>query len=263
MIFAEPPRTQYDLRFRLFGFPVRVSPYFWLIAVLLGVGFGRNQEVDLAQLLIWMGVMFVSIVVHELGHAFAQRHFGGHPWITLHGMGGLASCSDEDRSPRSQILISLAGPAAGFAFALVVALLLRATGHAVGLFAGRDMQHPGGSIGTLHLLPFFVGGVYWEELANVGADKLVSSLFAINIGWGLINLLPIYPLDGGQVSREVLTLRNPRRGIVLSLQVSMFAAGAMAVVGLLAWHSLFTAILFGMLAYSSYQALQAYQSRMW
>ncbi len=61
----------------------------------------------------------------------------------------------------------------------------------------------------------------------------------------------------------MLTLRQPRRGIVLSLQVSIAAAGAMAVVGLLAWGSYFTAIMFGYLAFTNYQALQAYQRNYW
>ena len=64
-----------------------------------------------------------------MGHAFLQRYYGGHPWITLYSFGGLASCNDCDRSPRSQILISLAGPVAGFLLAGLVIVVLRLTGH--------------------------------------------------------------------------------------------------------------------------------------
>ncbi|MCA9234550.1 MAG: hypothetical protein KDA44_03735 [Planctomycetales bacterium] len=259
MLFAEPPRSEYDLRFRAFGFPVRVHPYFWLLAVLLGVGFGRGESVDLADLVIWIAVVFVSILVHELGHAFAQRHFGGRPWITLHAMGGLAACDDCDRAPRSQILIALAGPAAGFASALLAVVALRITGHVVGFRFGS----PDSFGSAIEGLRIFGGTLYWEATGNPRMNFLLRQFFWVNIGWGLINLLPIYPLDGGQVSREVLTLKNPRRGIVLSLQVSMSAAAIMAGVGLVAWKSLFTALLFGSLAYSSYQALKAYQSRSW
>ena len=82
--------------------------------------------------------MFVSILVHELGHAFVQRYFGGRPWITLYGFGGLASCNDCDRSPRSQIIISLAGPLAGFLFAVVVMIGVWLAGHAD--FRGCDRR---------------------------------------------------------------------------------------------------------------------------
>ena len=101
MLLGEPAPTQADLHFRLFGFPVRVHPFFWVVSLLLGMG-GRDRPIR-SNVLIWVAVVFVSILVHELGHAFMQRYYGGHPWITLYGFGGLASCNDCDRSPRSQI----------------------------------------------------------------------------------------------------------------------------------------------------------------
>ena len=70
----------------------------------------------------------------------------------------------------------------------------------------------------------------------------------VNVAWGLINLLPVYPLYGGRVAREVLTLRQPRQGIVWSYQLSVVAAGAMALYGAFAWQSLFIALMFGYLA---------------
>jgi hypothetical protein len=73
----------------------------------------------------------------------------------------------------------------------------------------------------------------------------------------------VYPLDGGRISRELCTLSHPRRGVVLSLQISIGAAIAMAVVGVLAWQSFYTALMFGYLAYINYQTLQAYQQNRW
>ncbi|MBX3434248.1 MAG: site-2 protease family protein [Pirellulales bacterium] len=265
MIFAEPPPSPYDLRFRAFGFPVRVHPYFWLVAGLLGIGFGRKEkEVELADFMIWVAVMFASILVHELGHAFAQRHFGGRPWITLHAMGGLASCDDCDRSPRSQIFISLAGPIAGFAVALAAVVLLRGTGHVVGYQFREDKIPSAADVGALEGLRMLGGTLYWNKLANPRMSELVGNVFWLNILWGVVNLLPIYPLDGGRVSRELCTLAgNPRDGIILSLRISIVAAAAMAAVGIVAWGSLFTAVLFGSLAYSNYQTLQAYSQHGW
>ena len=110
-MFAEPPRTPYDLNFRLFGFPVRVHPFFWLAAALLGANL---LEAGIQYLLIWITVMFVSILVHELGHALVFRRFWerlAHRFVDVRRTGG-AVC---ERGARwKQIVVSLAGPVAGF-----------------------------------------------------------------------------------------------------------------------------------------------------
>src|SRR5678815_3236000 len=84
MLFQPPPPTRYDLRFSLFGFPIRVSPLFWLIAVLLGSSSG-----DPLQILIWVLVVFVSIVIHDWGHPRAFRRYGLGARSMLHFSGGL------------------------------------------------------------------------------------------------------------------------------------------------------------------------------
>ncbi len=94
MILAEPPPGQGDIHFRIFGIPVRVHPFFWLIAVLLVI----RGDPKPAQVLIWVAAMFVSILIHELGHAWLQRRYGGRPRIVLYGMGGLAISEYDDRS---------------------------------------------------------------------------------------------------------------------------------------------------------------------
>lgn len=257
MLLTEPPPSQGDIRFRAFGFPIRVHPYFWLVTGLMGLNTRGDEGTRPEELIGWVVVVFVSILVHELGHAFVQRHFGGHPWITLYGLGGLASCDDCDRSSRSQILISLAGPAAGFALASLCVALVRVSGREIGW---GDVEQASGAL--LHV-PFLGRDLYWEPMSTKIANMLLYQALWINIFWGLINLLPIYPLDGGRVSRELLTLQHPRQGIVTSLQLSMVAAGAMALVGLMVWQSFITAFMFGYLAYSNYQTLQAYRSNRW
>lgn len=254
MLLREPPPTQADLHFKLFGFPVRIHPYFWLIAVLLGL---RGSSTPPAQLMTWIATLLVSLLVHELGHAFMQRHFGGRPWITLYAMGGLAACDDCDRSTRSQVLISLAGPVAGFLLALVVVVAVWLAGHAIGVQLPW-MKSPLGLVeiatplATIHWLPF--------ESSNM--NYLVGNLLWVNILWGCVNLLPIYPLDGGHVARELCQLWKPRQGIILSLQISMFCAAGMAILGFLSG-GLFIALFFGYFAYMSYRTLQAYQTSAW
>jgi Zn-dependent protease len=238
---------------------VRVSPLFWLTAAIMGLG---REGTPPAEMLVWVAVVFVSVLVHELGHAFTQRRFGGQPWIVLHGIGGLALCDDCDRSPRSQILISLAGPAAGFVLAALVIALVRLSGHVIG-FGWSEIPMEQAGISSARGFQIMRVIVYWETFPSSATNTVLHNILFVNIVWGLVNILPVYPLDGGRVAREVLTLRQPRRGIVLSLQVSIVVAGAMAVVGLLAWQSIFTALLFGYLAFMNYQALQAYQRNYW
>jgi stage IV sporulation protein FB len=251
VLLAEPPRTNYDLHFRLFGIPVRVHPFFWLIALFSGA----RADVTPKETFIWMVALFVSIVIHEMGHAVAILFYGHRPWITLHWLGGLAShdegysdsygsYSGHSTRPLTQIIISLAGPAAGFLFAgLVVAVIF---------LAGSAVR-------------FELGGPYLVKwyFSNITSDNLLyllNDLVFINIFWGLINLLPVYPLDGGQVSRELFLLANPSRGIEWSLQLSMVAAIGMAVYAMFRFNQpIFVVMLFAFLAFSSYQALMAYR----
>jgi membrane-associated protease RseP (regulator of RpoE activity) len=86
----------------------------------------------------------------------------------------------------------------------------------------------------------------------------VESLLFISVFWGLINLLPIYPLDGGQIAREVLLALSPRQGIRQSLVLSAVVAGGLAVVGLVLWRDWLVTLFFGYLAYTSYLTLQNY-----
>jgi Zn-dependent protease len=259
MLLGEPPPTQGDLHFRLFGFPVRVHPFFWIVTLLLGMG-GRGPA-EPVEVLTWIVVVFVSILVHELGHTFMQRYFGGHPWITLYSFGGLASCSDCDRSPRSQILISLAGPVAGFLLAASVVLGLVLSGKSIGFETSTnriDLESLGLASVLIQPLGPFV--VYFEPMASPAFNPVVGDLLQVNILWGLVNLLPIYPLDGGHIARELFTLGNPRTGVIQSLQLSTGAAVLVAVYALTKG-DFFLCLMFGFLAYGSFQTLQMYRNR--
>ena len=86
-MFAEPPRTPYDLNFPLFGFRVRVHP---LLLARGGTPRGESPGRGVQYLLIWIAVVFVSILVHELGHAIVFRGFGTNSHIVLWMFGGLA-----------------------------------------------------------------------------------------------------------------------------------------------------------------------------
>lgn len=247
MFLGEPPRSEYDLTFSFFGIPVRIHPMFWVITVVLGL-----KSPDLVSLLAWTAAVFVGILVHELGHAVAMRAYGFSPWITLHGFGGLTSHGPTSSyhsagySSLGQIIITAAGPGAGFLLAALIVISLRMAGYEVLL------------IQIWRVIPF---PLLRDVVGSVPLTEFIGDLLFISVLWGFINLLPIYPLDGGQISREVLLKVNPRDGVRLSLILSMVVAAAMAMTAMVHWRSLFTTLLFAYLAYSSYVALQSYRGR--
>lgn len=246
MLLFEPQRTEFDLNFNLLGFNVRVCPWFWIMALLLGARAGSS-----AALLIWVAVVFISILVHELGHTLAFRYYGTSSHIVLYQFGGLAVPDDTFRGfgsggvlrPAQQIIVSLAGPMAGFLLAAFTVAVVYATGERVIFYrAGR----------------FFF---YWQLSSGfygkMNLVYLVDFLLQVNIFWGIINLLPIYPLDGGKVSRELFLLNDYRDGVRKSLILSIAAAAAIAVYALSA-RQFYLGIMFGFLGFSSYQMLRSY-----
>ena len=263
MFASEPQQTRYDLRFQIAGIPVRVHPFFWLMGVILGSRSGEGDDL-LIYILIWVGVVFVSILVHELGHAFTMRFFGQGAKIVLYMMGGIAipessawqfGSSRRSHGPREQILISAAGPAAGFLLAGAVVVGILSSGGSA-WFGDRPVGYPMG------LKNLILGG-FLLPTANRYLYELVASLLFVNIFWGLMNLLPVYPLDGGQISRELLVMGEPNSGMEKSLWLSVIVGGTVAVCGLVLLQSFFLAVLFGFLAFNNYQNLQQFGGRRW
>jgi membrane-associated protease RseP (regulator of RpoE activity) len=101
-------------------------------------------------------------------------------------------------------------------------------------------------------LPLNAQAPFGGRIVNV----MVSMLLWVNIFWGLINLMPVHPLDGGSVTRNILIQADPVDGVRKSLWISVIVGALIALVGLLVFHSLFMALLFGLLAFQSYQSLQ-------
>src|ERR1700733_11897336 len=112
--------TPYDLRFRLLGIPVRVHPLFWLVAAVLG--FSANDR-NLPMVAVWVACVFVSILVHEYGHALMARALGSSPSIVLWGMGGLCYSQAERQTLLQRLAVVLSGPAAGLGLYVIVMLV--------------------------------------------------------------------------------------------------------------------------------------------
>ena len=234
-MFSSQP-TRYDLSFNIFGFPVRVQPLFWIIMAL----FGSTGGFNLTYMLTFIVVAFISILLHELGHGFAFRYYGISSSIVLHGFGGAAipdsfGWGGRRLTPGQQIVVSLAGP---FAQLILVGILL-------GL-----IQATGGFIQFNGIFPraaFPFGGT----LLNL----FVFVLILINVFWALFNLLPVYPMDGGQAVRSVFLIFDPVRGYTNSLWLSLITAVLGIVVALTVFNSTYMAILFGFFAFQNYQML--------
>lgn len=223
----DPGDTPYDLRWRMLGTDVRVSPWFWLMSVLLG--YGTLQE-GVPFLLVWIGCVFVSILVHEFGHVLMGRAFGTNGHIILYSFGGLAVGSSELNNRWQRIAVYLAGPGAGFVLFGLVVLGDILLGVAV---------HPDRVEGRTLI------------------DAALGYLVFINLFWGILNLMPVYPLDGGQVSRDLLDWLVPGgQGVKIAFGLSMIVAGLLAVFAIY-MRTMWNAILFGMLAFGSYQLMQS------
>lgn len=261
MLLAEPTPTQWDLHFRLFGIPVRISPWFWLTNLIFGWNFAQNwmhfSRGSLTAgfaLAIWTLAVLISIVIHEFGHALAFRYYGIAADVILYQFGGLAVPRgtfgfgrQRSLNPQQHIVISFAGPALQFAFGVAL----------VGgfYFAGYLVFNP---IPFVQQLDFLQSG---KQLSSFAIWAFEDAFAFASIWWALMNLLPVYPLDGGQISREVFTLSSPRDGIRHSLILSIITGAAVAVLAWTQRHDMYLALMFGMLAYSSFATLQAYMGR--
>lgn len=245
LLFQEPPTTRYDLNFSLARVPVRVHPIFWLVAIIFS--FSPN---NLLLLPLGVAIIFVSILIHELGHALLMQRFGLPSHVVLHGMGGLAipgsvrwgsGYANIGLGLREENLISFAGPLAGFFVAgIVIALSALVGATIVPSFALLIVP-------TVYVSLPFGGGVL---------NYVVNTLIWVNLVWGFVNLLPVYPLDGGQIARRSLVRLNPIDGGRNSLYLSIGTAAVVALAGLLLFSSLWMALLFGWLAFEGWQTLR-------
>ncbi len=241
MNFFSSQPTPYDLKFRLFGFPIRITPWFWVTSALLGANLGGAKEIVL-----WIAAVLLGILVHELGHAFAMRYYGFQPEITFHAMGGLTSYNDYQfnrrfLSNRDHIIIDAAGPLAGFALLGVISAILLFIGvNPISFMFGAIDEQQRGS-----LFRFLSGPVIVFFLMEM----------RICLFWGILNLMPVYPLDGGLITREICIAYNPAEGNKLSYKISFFASLVLVAIALLWLDDFYMAAFFGLFAYSSWQAM--------
>ncbi len=267
MLLSEPQASQYDWRFQVLGFPVRVTWLFWAVSAALGYSSAMSLQATFAKgnipinlgvvLAIWVGVTFVSILVHELGHALAFRYFGIRCDIVLYQMGGLAipgagmlwgrNGRRRTLSHFDQIIISAAGPA--------IQLLLAAFVGIVAIFCGVYVSE------FMWLAEYLRLDV--STPPNPAVYASIRFTVTASIWWAIINLLPIYPLDGGQIAQHVIGIFRRNSGL-------MEAHALSAVVGIVIayWfvtHGMFlNAMFLASIVMNNIQAMQSgYGPRNW
>lgn len=226
------PRRRTALRIRLLGFPIGIDVSF--IIVLAFLGYGALSR-GVSYLAVWIAVAAVAVLIHELGHAVAASRAGAHPSIELYGFGGMTTFENPPGglSRAGSVAISVAGPATGLVLGGLLLLLRRQTGLGAG-----------GGIGT--------GGI-GAGTGTLAAYAVQAGVF-VTLGWGLLNLLPVLPLDGGNVLAALLP-GPPRRQYRLAAAVSVAVAavaGGLALLG--GW--IYPAILAGWFAIGNVAALR-------
>ena len=187
-------QTEPVLSFRLFDIPIKVRLSFLAVAAFLGLS-GN----DLTAVAAWVGVVFVSILVHELGHALTARRFGADVAIELNAIGGLTrwQVREGELSPGRRALVAASGSAVGVVF----------------------------------------GGLVWLVASQLGPYSgtvafVIRTLIFVNIVWGLLNWLPIRPLDGGHLFSALLEKVSPARADSIARVVFTATAGIALVISI-------------------------------
>lgn len=168
--------------FKIFGFEIRLDWSWFFLAILitwtLAAGYFPENFPGLSKKYYWiMGIvgaigLFLSIIFHELAHSLVGRAYGIRmSGITLFIFGGVAEMRDAPENPKSEFLMSFAGPLFSIIFGFIFLFFFK--------------------FGTHHHWPIGINGV-------------ISYLATINFVVGIFNLLPGFPLDGGRIIRSLL-----------------------------------------------------------
>lgn len=205
------------IRFSLFGIPVEIQPFFWISLVIIGGAARADTAAQIFEIGLFVLAGFISILVHELGHALTARAFGANSAITLQAFGGYAAHSGARLNRWQSFLATAAGPGIQILLGLAVFFLM-------------------------HSLP---------DLSDHGYYFL-SQLMIISLFWAILNLLPVLPLDGGQMLNAAL---GPAR-VRITLWVTIIVAAATALAMFSKTGSLLFPIFLGMFAWQAFQALK-------
>ena len=186
-----------------------------------------QNEKDLKVALLWAPVLFIGILVHEFAHAGAIAMFGyGSSQIVLGGMGGV-TMNARRAKPWHDFIISLAGPIASFGEALIA---------------------------------FFI----YQSLAALQHDPMLRAFIPIfisaNIAWGVFNLIPVSPLDGGHAVRNFFRIfLRERTAFVIAVWIAIIVGTAAVILGIRVGE-FFVALLLGWFVWLNIQQWQYFRT---
>ena len=189
---------------RIAGIQLRIHVTFLLLIAWLAFGYyTEGGSAAAAARVVFVLLLFVCVVLHEFGHAFAAKAFGiNTPDITLLPIGGVARLERMPEEPIQELIIAVAGPAVNVIIALCLFLV---TG-------GHEVFNP----------------------ATVQGGNMIAQLLTINVVLVLFNLLPAFPMDGGRVLRALLATRLPyARATQIAATIGQGCAFIFGFVGLL------------------------------
>jgi Zn-dependent protease len=176
--------------FKVRGITIRMHLTFPLILVWGAVQFGLLTGRGLTGAIFGVVVtllLFVIVVLHELGHSFAALHYGVPvKQITLLPIGGLAQLARIPEEPRQEFVIAIAGPLVNFGLAILLFLFSLTLGQKV------EVAGPGAML---------------ENMGTLSFQAFFNYVFISNLFLGVFNLLPAFPMDGGRVLRALLASR--------------------------------------------------------
>lgn len=168
------------------GIPVRIH---WTFLLLIGYIFisnylaGKTPEQILWSLIFILSV-FLTVFLHELGHAGAARWYGIHTQdITILPIGGVARLTEIPSKPVQEMVVSMAGPLVNLVLSLLVYIFI---------------------------------GVGFKDVANlkigdsINKDNFFIYFFTVNLWLAFFNLIPGFPMDGGRIFRALLSLKMER-----------------------------------------------------
>ena len=205
------------IRFSLFGIPVEIQPFFWLTLIILGGATGADSSEAVFEILLFVIAGFISILTHEFGHALTARSFGADSRIVLQAFGGYAAFSGVRLNRKQSFLVTAAGPAIQILLGLLV-------------------------LGIMKIAPS----------VNEDGRYFLIILIYISFFWALLNLLPVLPLDGGQMLHALL---GPER-IKITLWITILVAVTSAVTIFMLTGSFIFPIFLGMFAWQAFQGLK-------
>lgn len=198
----------------------------FIILVGLFVALNYDPKAGIHYALLWIPIVFISVLIHELAHAAAIGSLGfGPSQIVLGGMGGV-TINQRQAKPWQDLIISISGPASSFVM-------------------------------------WYLADWISKNVAIAQTDRMLHAMLPLlawaNVAWGIFNLIPVPPLDGGHATREFFRMfLSERSAFVISIWIAILGGGAVAVAAFV-WGAFFIALYIAWFVFLAFQQWQYFR----